>query len=332
MKHLRILFLLIILYAPTHAQVVYEHVSNTAIYDYLDELANNKVIVLQSVVKPYSRVFIAEKLMEADGKRDMLNDRQSKELDFYMHGFRLEVGEYGVGSDWGDLFKKHETFGTSLNPLAFLYKDKVFTMSIKPIWGVQYYFNDYGTVHHRWGGAEAYAYVGKHLSFYANLRDNRESEWLSAPSYLNQRQGVPVKGAGDGGVDFSEMRGGIFYTWKWGHVGLVKEHNTWGNNYNGPNIFSSKPPSYGMIKLQIKPAKWFEFNYFHGWLVSEVVDSSRSYWDDDVYREVFHPKYVAANMFTFTPWQGLDLSVGNSIVYSDIGVQAVYLIPVLWVI
>ena len=50
MKHLKILTLLVILTSAANGQVVYEHVSNTAIYDYLDELANNKVIVLQSVV------------------------------------------------------------------------------------------------------------------------------------------------------------------------------------------------------------------------------------------------------------------------------------------
>ena len=52
MKNIKLIFLLIILYAPLQAQVVYEHISNTAIYDFLDELANNKVITLQTVVKP----------------------------------------------------------------------------------------------------------------------------------------------------------------------------------------------------------------------------------------------------------------------------------------
>ena len=39
---------------------------------------------------------------------------------------------------------------------------------------------------------------------------------------------------------------------------------------------------------------------------------------------------MAANMFTFIPWKYLHISLGNSIVYSDIGVQAAYLVPFLF--
>ncbi len=61
-----------------------------------------------------------------------------------------------------------------------------------------------------------------------------------------------------------------------------------------------------------------------------VVDSTRSDYSTDPAREVFRPKYIAANMFTFTPWKGLNISIGNSIIYSDMGVQPAYLIPVLF--
>ncbi len=47
-------------------------------------------------------------------------------------------------------------------------------------------------------------------------------------------------------------------------------------------------------------------------------------------REVFRPKYIAANMFTITPWKRLDISFGNSIIYSDMGVHPAYLIPFMF--
>ncbi|MEZ5084154.1 MAG: hypothetical protein R2750_12015 [Bacteroidales bacterium] len=75
----------------------------------------------------------------------------------------------------------------------------------------------------------------------------------------------------------------------------------------------------------MKPAKWFEFNYYHGWLVSMVVDSSITDYSTDPPREVYRPKYIAANMFTFIPSKKLNLSIGNSIIYSDMGVQPAYL-------
>jgi hypothetical protein len=119
-------------------------------------------------------------------------------------------------------------------------------------------------------------------------------------------------------------------SWKWGAIGIVKDHAEWGNNYNGANILSGRTPSFAQIKLQLTPVRWFEFNYIHGWLVSEVVDSSASYWDGDAYRAVFYPKYIAANMFTFRPVRNLAFSFGNSIVYSDMNVHLAYLVPFLF--
>jgi hypothetical protein len=43
-----------------------------------------------------------------------------------------------------------------------------------------------------------------------------------------------------------------------------------------------------------------------------------------------HDKYLATNLFTFKPWRTLHFSFGNSIIYSDIGVQAAYLVPFLF--
>jgi len=172
--------------------------------------------------------------------------------------------------------------------------------------------------------------VGKHFATYVSLRDNHEEIKLSSTEYLDTRPGARYKS----GNDFSEMRGGISLSWNWGTIGLVKDHVEWGNYYHYPNIISSKAPSLTHIKLQAKPVNWFEFNYIHTWLVSGVVDSLRSYSFTNSYgtgyRTVYRQKYMAANMFTFKPMQGLFFSFGNSIIYSDTGVDPVYLIPVFF--
>jgi hypothetical protein len=65
-----------------------------------------------------------------------------------------------------------------------------------------------------------------------------------------------------------------------------------------------------------------------------VVDSTNSYWVTNSYgtdyRKVYHKKFIAANMFTFTPFKNLNVSAGNSIVYSFENVHPAYLIPVLF--
>ncbi len=334
MKKLVVIFIVCLFSLNTYSQVVYEHVSNENIYEFLDEMANEKLIDLNSAVKPYSRLFIAKKLLEikqkADSNNTILNKRQLKELIFYLQGFQLESDKPMNFPKKTDLFGKNNNLATAVNPPGIYYKNHPFTLSFKLILGLQFWSNDKGNIMHRWNGFEGYAYIGKNFGAYGNLRDNHESELLIQPEYFTQRRGVPVKGNPGGGVDYSEARGGVMYSWKWGAFGIIKDHEVWGSNNYGSNILSGRAPSFAHIKLQLNPVRWFEFNYIHGWLVSEVVDSARSYWDGNTYREVFHDKYIAANMFSIFPIRYLSVSLGNSIVYSDVGVQAAYLIPFLF--
>ena len=311
-SRLTILVSLIFISFFSKGQEVFYHISNITVYDFLDEMANGQLIDLNTAIKPYSRKFIASKLHELEGKKDILNHRQLKNLDFFLKDFNKEL-------------KPDKNFKKRFD--IFYYKDSLFTFSINPILGIRYWTNDNGSATHWWNGAEAFAYIGKHIGLYASLRDNHDKEFLSDPAYLNQRPGANYKGNGD----YSEMRGGITWSWKWGSLGLVRDHFMWGNNYNGANIFSVRTPSFAQIYLNMKPVKWFEFRYIHCWMISEVVDSTRSYWYSNSYgtnyREVYHPRYLAANLFTFTPFQRLNLSFGNSIIYADLGVFPTYLIP-----
>ena len=313
-----------------YSQFVNESVQRTNIYDFLDELANEKVITINSLVKPYSRAFIAEKLQEAYAQKDNLSKRMVKEIAFYMKDYRLETTYNTKGMKPLNIFHKKDHLASSANPVAITYRDSLVGFSLRPIWGIEYFINDNESAFHRWGGVEGFGYFSKNLGGWVSLRDNHENILLTDPSYFNQRLGSPRKGSVKGGVDYSETRGGLVYSWKWGAAGIIKDQVVWGNNYNGANIFAGRVPSFAHIMLKLKPVKWFEFNYFHGWLVSDVVDSSRSYWDGDTYREVMYNKFLAANMFTFTPFKNFNFSFGNSIVYSDMGVHAAYLVPFLF--
>lgn len=308
---------------------------NEAIYDFLDEMANEGFISLNSAVKPYSVRLVAQKLFEAKKSSEKMNRRQQNELDFYLRQYGLFTDEpnnsYAIDRK-GDVINIPPRFNFGFYPPGLHYKDSMFQFTLRPIWGVREYIGGAENIMHTWGGVEAFGSIGG-LTMYASLRDNHIDEMLSSPTYLTQAEAgnYKVNVQGNGGVDYSEMRGGVIYGWKWGSFGLVKDQVQWGTNYHGASIFSGRNPSYAMIKLQVKPVKWFELNYIHGWLVSEVVDSSRSYMKPDgIMRKVFIDKYIAANMMTFTPFRGVDVSVGNSIIYSDTDVQPAYLIPIMF--
>lgn len=343
MKHILLIILGLSLITKVHGQDIPEHVSNQAIYNYLDELAAEQIIRLNSTIKPYSKQLIYDKLNTAKSKDSLLNERQKEELQFYLSEYRIFSNKnsnpfQGHSNDVATLLgltKKNNSYGAlPFKQLGFVYKDTLFTAVVKPIWGVNYRANDSGSVRHFWGGLKAYATIGEHWGLYASLRDNSITEILSLPETFTRAEGGNYKGAGAGreGGDYSEMRGGAFYSWDWGRIGLVKDQVQWGDHNHGPNIFDSRAPSFAMIKLHLKPVDWFEFNYFHGWLVSEVIDSTNSYVSQfGEPRQRFRPKNIAANMFTIHPWKHTSFSIGNSIIYSDIGgAHPAYLIPFMF--
>ncbi len=347
MKKILILITIIFLTLNVSAQVVYDHISNKGIYSFLDEMANLKIIELNDIVKPYSREMIYEKLMEIELKSrelrpdryressgvesSLLNSRQRKELEFYLKAYILERKGAIEWQGKGNVLKKSKGFATQFNPPGLFYKDSAFTAGLQVIYGASFTTNEKGTLTKTYGGASLFGYIGNNIGFYTNVRDNNLSRIMINPGYFTREQGAPYKNYGDEGIDFSEARGGLTYSWKWGNIGIIKDHVEWGTGYHGKNIQSGHAPSFAMIKLQLKPVRWMDFNYYHGWLVSQVVDSTSSYWTNGTYRSVFYPKYMAANMFTFYPFRNFNFSFGNSIVYSDLGgPHAAYLVPFLF--
>ncbi len=293
-------------YIPIHAQ------SNN-IYSFLSELP----IDYNQTIKPLSRLQISEILTDLDTLS--LSSRQHKELAFYLQDFNKE--KY-----------PNKNFPRRLD--LFYYRDSTFSLTINPIAGVNTWINQNGFEYHWWNGAEAFATLGN-WGFYVNLRDNHLSSKIFSPSYLDQQPaGSNYKIAPDGKTDFEEIRGGVTYAWKTGHIGLVKDNFEWGTNYHGANIFSGHTPAFVHLDLQLKPLRWFEFNYTHAWLNSGIVDSTRSFRYSNAYRntyrKVYHSKFMAANMFSFFPVKRLAISLGNSIVYDYDQIHPAYLVPVMF--
>lgn len=312
-----LLLLSLLVFVSLQAQVVLQPITSS-VYEFLDEMAQMKYIELNSSVKPYTRMFIAEKLKEIEIQKEELNKRQKKELAFYFQDFNKELKRKGD-------FKKRKD--------VFFYKDSLFTLTVNPILGLRYVTNETGSYSHRWNGGEFYGYIGEHFGFNASLRDNGISEIVTATNHLTTEQGGNFKlnqGVSGGRSDYSEILGSVHYSWKWGRIGLVKDNYTWGDNNHGANIHSNKAPSVGYIDFNLKPVKWVELNYTHSWLVSEILDSARSFFVNNEERQVFTNKNLAANLITIKPFKNLHFSLGNSIVYADDGVKPFYLVPIFF--
>ena len=346
------------------AQNIPVPLTQVKLYDFLDELLTDGIITHQTAVRPYSRKQVADMLLEAQEGDTLLNKRQQKELAFYLNEFALErdtmVSNYVQYTD-------HSTYNLSLADPQFSYrtKDSMFKLRFRPILGGNITGSKKGAIFQRWYGADLQMDIAKHLSIWGSLRDNSWSgDWLSKTYYpddnarmrgarihygaslaqpaLTPLAGVQYKEANYGG-DFSDSKGGInLYAW-WGSIGIQRENIQWGDAYHSSNILSGRAPAVPMITLQLTPCKWFQFDYFHAWLVSNVVDSTYYYTENTTKEDAqllnYRPmnKFMAANMFTITPLASLpnrrianllSLSFGNSIVYAEQNIQAAYLIPI----
>lgn len=338
MKRLVTILSAVLVMTALSAQNIPEALEYTQIYDYLDELATDGIIHINSGVKPFNRNTIAAWLREAQEKDSLLNRRQREDLEFYMQDFALELDTipdyrlygYDNKAQWTD----RRTFNLSLVEPAFHYRtdNSKFKMMLKPILGMDIYASQKGVITKRWYGAEMQMDIVNHVSVWGSLRDNSWNGPLIVDAqYLNNMPGsqfTVVKTH-----DFSDSRGGIsVYDW-WGSISLQREKIRWGDACHASNIISDRAPAFPMLSLKITPCRWFEFNYFHAWLVSNVIDST--YWYDETFTEGttkrhYRPasKFMAANMFTFVPVRQLSISFGNSIVYAERSPQAVYFIPV----
>lgn len=324
--------ILIALSASAYSQSAFQHVSDRGIYQFLDELAAVQIIDVTSAIKPYTREQIAHYLQQAEVQWSQLSFAQRGRLERYMKEYALERGTLKEGG-W-QLLHRDSTLSVHLLPPEIAYRDTLFTALIRPVYGYRNFSGGQKNFWATYGGAEAITYIGSNWSVYASLRDNYQSgQRLAQPTWLTQEPGGTYKGQTGGGQggEFSEMRGGITYSWNWGNVGLIKDHVQWGDHQNGSNIFSGRTPSFAMVKLHMSPARWISLDYFHGWLVSQAIDSVNSFFPEQgLPRTVQRRMYIAANMVTLKPWPGLHFSAGNSIVYGDMPVQPAYLIPVLF--
>jgi hypothetical protein len=319
--------------------------SNENIDLFLDELSTNHIVELNSVIKPYSRVYIAEKLKEAAAFKDRLSKREQNELAFYMADYSIELQKAGFQDQFrGNPVLNPDAVQTfSVNPLSCnlalpannftsssgIRKPPVYSLSIRPLLESQFFLNEKGTVNTQSTGTGLSGYLGKHLGFAFSISKGFQSEILADTFTFTRERGEKWNRYANGGADYVEWTGQVIVSWKWGSFGIIKDRFEWGNNYNGPNIFFDKAPAFPRIQLHIKPAKWIEFTYFHAWLASGLIDSNRTFVEHHGSKTYYHRKFLAANLLTVTPWKYLNISFGNSVVYSD-NLQPGYLIPVLF--
>ena len=330
------------------AQVVFDPATNNGVYELLDELASLRVITLNTVAKPYSRIYIAGKLAEAGhvlagSTQAGVNSRISREVDFYLRDYSIELNllnskagsfnqsngkpQKGKSFPLPDSSKTRPQEGRqiSFDPLSYRYTGKILKIAVSPELRGRILVNNNGNVREISGGGTVSGYLGSHFGFYARVCRTWESEALSDKSFLTMEEGKTWTMLKNGSVANTEWRGGISVAWNWGDFGIYHDRPVWGDARHGSNILSGHAPAFPFILLHLKPAKWIEFRYIAGLLRSVYLDSlylARQTPEGDRAR-----KYFIGNITTITPWKNLQITIGNSVIYSERNINPAFLIP-----
>jgi len=325
---------LLFLYISTgiYGQIVYEPAHSKDIYDFLDRLSQKGIIEYYDIIKPISRKTIIKNLLQASEKINSLTNVEREELEFYKK-------EYGFERNFiymDDRFKKPFTYVGKDNYdryRLFSYEDDFFKLNISPILGFEYGSLDSKTASHFWNGVYLYGYVNDNIGFSFDFRDNRESgENIDRTDGITPKPGITgIKNVNSTTIEYSKVNAHISIDWDWGSFTLGKDVFNWGYGESGNLVLYENAPSFPYIRLDINPVDWLNLNYIHGWLASDIIDSSQIYSAlyPDSNRIVYRSKFIASHSITVTPLHGLDISLGESIVFSD-RYEISYLIPVMF--
>lgn len=333
--NLKIITLLLFFVFTVYGQIVYEPLHRD-IYQYLSRLAQKGIIELDDQVKPISRIYIAGKLLELDQNILKLTPLEKDELSFYKTDFDREIR----------FLMKEEISGKELSVLRsdhagrkrlFSYTDNFFHLNLSPIFGYKIGSRDNAKATHFWNGTSMYGYIGNNIGVSFDFRDNNESgttidkfkEFTPVPG-TNETSDRNILNYSATKIEYTEAKTVITANWNWGSAAIGKEFFEWGYGEGGKIVLSRKAPSFPFIRLDAQPVEWLSFNYIHGWLASDVLDSTDFYSTSlGSMRKKFRTKYLATHSLTFKPVKGLDISLGESVVYSD-RFEFVYFIPVMF--
>ncbi|NNL19964.1 MAG: hypothetical protein HKO83_01390, partial [Ignavibacteriaceae bacterium] len=328
-----ILFFVCISTPHLFSQVVYEPLHRD-VYNYLRRLSQKGMVEFNDLIRPLPRTYIAEKLFQADSLSSKLTLLEKEELEFFIKDFYHEKWLLEENSHYED----HIDF-VSYDPANrwrfFSYGSDAFKMNAGIILGGEIGSLDKSKRTHFWNGAYAYGYISNILGFSFDFRDNTEK----GNTIDKQKKFSPITGVNEKSdrlnlvypsdkIEYSEAKGVLATDWSWGSAAVGKEFIEWGYSDNGLIVLSQKAPSFPFIRLDINPVEWLQFNYFHAWLSSDVIDSSLIYYSEEGDKRFqFREKYIASHTLTLKPTKGLDISIGESIIYAD-KLEILYLIPI----
>ena len=333
-----VLFLLVLSFIAKHtySQTIWEN-KNVEAHAYLARMAQKGFIQFNDIIQPIERTKIANALFQLSQQRTSLTSIELKELDFYLQEYNQDlIADSLIKNEIGffvkDAYKR---------PRMFFIHTKDFTMNLDPNVSTNFIVGGSQNITQVSNGLNLWGKVGKKWGYQIMYRDVTELGTVRDFYTVNKldfrrqeaKTGIILVGLNDDRkINHSDIRATISYSFKNGSISFGKDQIVWGYGENGRIVLSDRAPSFPLIRLDYNPIKWLRFNYFHGWLNSEIVDSTKTYptynggVSGDI-RIINRQKFIASHTLQFNFKKGLDLAIGESIIYSD-QLDPGFLIPI----
>ncbi|MEK6651137.1 MAG: hypothetical protein AABY75_09175 [Bacteroidota bacterium] len=320
-----VLFVLIIAVAGASAQSVSVPVRHE-VYEFLKKMeARGLVTGYRDIIRPISRLQAAHLLLEVERSASALSDVDLRRLTFFKEEFGDELGM--TDPSWTEVPRRW-------HPLTFVLDGGVLNVDLNLAFRYTQSQNDWSQ--RVSNGLRMYGYAFEHFGFAFHFADNREiGTRLDRVRALSPEDGLIVSKptATSFEYDFAEVE----FTYQTGGLtfALEKIPMWWSTGRRGSLMLSPKAPAAPQIRFRAALADWLDFTYIHADLSSNVLDSSRSYSaysspSVNFFRPVYRQKYMAAHVLEASVTDWLDVSFGESIVYSDKNPQMMYIIPVMF--
>jgi len=326
LKKLFFTFLFILAFtSQAITQNVWEN-SNSEVHSFLYRMAQKGFIEYNDLIKPLNRTSVLNSLNSLKPKDSALTNIEKKEFKFYLQEYNRSTKEQI------SLFKKDQNKRWRAGAIV----SNDFEFYIDPVLGINNFSGTNKNIKQLSNGFELWGTAGKNknLGYQVYYRDYTETGTVNN----NYREESPTQGTiligakSDNKINYTDIRANINYSFKKGNISFGKDNILWGYGENSNIVLSNKVPSYPYIRLDYKPLKWLNFNYTHAWLNSNIADSSLSYFTntgriDNDFRLVFVQKYLATHSIEVEAMKGLNIAIGESIVYSD-KMDPGFLIPI----
>lgn len=327
---MKIILLTFALVWITYAQGVFEP-TDSDIYEYLESLSVRGIISFDFEVKPQSRIYIAETLVNAEKKINLMTDIDKSLLEFYLLDYSYEI-KLIQNKNFDNRQPEFIVTESNMRLRFFEYTGDDFAIFADPklSYAIQSEAGKNLTI--RKNGFSLYGYANKSWAFSLSFFDNEESGTnLDIAKDLTPERGTSVTKVQKKSFEYDVVNASVAYQWSKGSVSIGKEYLKFGNGINTNIILGDKAPSFPFIRIDYKPVNWLRFFYFHGFLVSNVPDSTTFRYSPVPGRYSISDvsKFIAFHSLSFYPKDNISVTLGESIIYSD-KIQPVYFIPVIF--